>query len=101
MITYVRRSRLKAPAARSRSRSDRIRPKEAGPARPLRSGRTGVIGLALPEIGRPYFGQLAAHVIAQAAKRGFHVSIEQTGADAAGEMDAIAHSHTLHFDGLF
>ncbi|MET9245630.1 LacI family DNA-binding transcriptional regulator [Nonomuraea sp. NPDC003709] len=69
-------------------------------ARTLRSGRTGVIGLAVPEIDRPYFGQLAAHVIDQARAHGFHVAIEQTGAAAAGEMDAIAHSHTLHFDGL-
>ncbi|MBB6347612.1 LacI family DNA-binding transcriptional regulator [Nonomuraea muscovyensis] len=69
-------------------------------ARTLKSGRTGVIGLAVPEIDRPYFGQLAAHVIDQARQRGFHVAIEQTGAAAAGEIDAIAHSRTLHFDGL-
>ncbi|MET8144532.1 LacI family DNA-binding transcriptional regulator [Sphaerisporangium sp. NPDC005288] len=69
-------------------------------ARTLRSGRTGVIGLAVPEIGLPYFGHLAAHVIGAARRRGFHVSIEQTGAAAAGEADAIAHSRTLHFDGL-
>jgi DNA-binding LacI/PurR family transcriptional regulator len=69
-------------------------------ARTLKSGRTGVIGLAVPEIDRPYFGQLAAHVIDQARHRGFHVAIEQTGAAATGEIDAIAHSHTLHFDGL-
>ncbi|MGP3911429.1 LacI family DNA-binding transcriptional regulator [Nonomuraea sp. 10N515B] len=69
-------------------------------ARTLKSGRTGIIGLAVPEIHSPYFGHLAAHVIDEAAQRGFHVAIEQTGAAAAGEIDAIAHSHTLHFDGL-
>ncbi|MFC4532142.1 LacI family DNA-binding transcriptional regulator [Sphaerisporangium dianthi] len=69
-------------------------------ARTLKSGRTGVIGLAVPEIGLPYFGHLAAHVIEAAGRQGFHVSIEQTGAAAAGEADAIAHSRTLHFDGL-
>jgi DNA-binding LacI/PurR family transcriptional regulator len=69
-------------------------------ARTLKSGRTGVIGLAVPEIDRPYFGRLAAHVIDEARRRGFHVAIEQTGAAAAGEIDAIAHSSTLHFDGL-
>ncbi|MFI7223116.1 LacI family DNA-binding transcriptional regulator [Nonomuraea angiospora] len=69
-------------------------------ARTLRSGRTGVIGLAVPEIDRPYFGQLAAHVIAEARGRGFHVAIEQTGAVAAGEIDAISHSYTMQFDGL-
>lgn len=69
-------------------------------ARTLRSGRTGVIGLAVPEIDRPYFGLLAAHVIDQAGRQGFHVAIEQTGGAADGEIDAIAHSHTLQFDGL-
>ncbi|MEV0237686.1 LacI family DNA-binding transcriptional regulator [Nonomuraea sp. NPDC050786] len=69
-------------------------------ARTLRSGRTGVIGLAVPEIDRPYFGRLAAHVIEQAREHGFHVAIEQTGAVAHREIDAIDHSYTLHFDGL-
>jgi DNA-binding LacI/PurR family transcriptional regulator len=69
-------------------------------ARTLRSGRTGVIGLAVPEVDRPYFGQLAAHVIDQARNHGFQVAIEQTGAAAAGELNAITHSHALHFDGL-
>lgn len=69
-------------------------------ARTLKSGRTGVIGLAVPDIDRPYFGHLAAHVIDEARQRGFHVAIEETGAAAAGEADAIAHSRTLQFDGL-
>ncbi|MEU1166773.1 LacI family DNA-binding transcriptional regulator, partial [Streptomyces sp. NPDC005921] len=29
-------------------------------ARNLRKGRTGTIGLAVPEINRPYYGRLAA-----------------------------------------
>jgi DNA-binding LacI/PurR family transcriptional regulator len=69
-------------------------------ARTLKSGRTGVIGLAVPDIAFPYFGHLAAHVIEAARRQGFHVAIEQTGAAAAGEADAIAHSRTLQFDGL-
>ncbi|MBB5138329.1 DNA-binding LacI/PurR family transcriptional regulator [Thermocatellispora tengchongensis] len=69
-------------------------------ARTLKSGRTGVIGLAVPEIDRPYFGHLAALVIDAARRQGFHVAIEQTGAAADGEADAITHSRTLHFDGL-
>lgn len=69
-------------------------------ARTLKSGRTGVIGLAVPEVDRPYFGMLAARVIEDAARRGFHVAIEQTGAAIAGEVEAIARSHNLQFDGL-
>ncbi|GLH99846.1 LacI family DNA-binding transcriptional regulator [Phytohabitans aurantiacus] len=69
-------------------------------ARTLKSGRTGVIGLAVPEVDRPYFGMLAARVIEHAARRGFHVAIEQTGAVIAGEVEAIAQSHNLQLDGL-
>ncbi|MCW6007216.1 LacI family transcriptional regulator [Micromonospora sp. CPCC 205371] len=69
-------------------------------ARSLKSGRTGVIGLAVPEVDRPYFGMLAARVIEEAARRGFHVAIEQTRAVIAGEVEAIARSHTMQLDGL-
>ncbi|SDD01222.1 LacI family DNA-binding transcriptional regulator [Glycomyces harbinensis] len=69
-------------------------------ARTLKAGRTGVIGLAVPGIDQPYFGMLAGHVITAAKARGFHVAIEQTGAAAEGEADAIAQSHKLQFDGL-
>jgi DNA-binding LacI/PurR family transcriptional regulator len=69
-------------------------------ARSLKSGRTGVIGLAVPEIDRPYFGMLAAHLIDHAARRGLHVAIEQTGAAVSGEVEAIGQSSRLQFDGL-
>ncbi|MEV0999434.1 LacI family DNA-binding transcriptional regulator [Nonomuraea sp. NPDC050202] len=69
-------------------------------ARTLKSGRTGVIGLAVPDIEAAYFGHLASHVIGEARRRGFHVAVEESGADAGGEADAIARSRTLQFDGL-
>ena len=69
-------------------------------ARSLRRGSTGVIGLAVPELDRPYFGQLAARVVARAADLGYRVAIEQTGAAVAGELAAIALSRTLDCDGL-
>ncbi|NJP88524.1 LacI family transcriptional regulator [Nonomuraea sp. FMUSA5-5] len=69
-------------------------------ARTLKSGRTGVIGLAVPEIDLPYFSHLADLVIDAAARRGYHVAIERTGAAETGEADALAHSRLLQFDGL-
>lgn len=69
-------------------------------ARTLRSGRTGVLGLAVPHVNSAYFGVLAEHVIDEAAKRDFHIAIEQTGAAAEGELEVIARSHKLQFDGL-
>ncbi|GAB4000735.1 hypothetical protein GCM10029992_33640 [Glycomyces albus] len=53
-------------------------------ARVLKSGRTGVIGLAVPDIGHAYFGHLATLVIAEAQRHGLHVALEQTGAVEAG-----------------
>ncbi|WP_165986601.1 LacI family DNA-binding transcriptional regulator [Streptomyces sp. YIM 98790] len=47
-------------------------------ARNLRRGRTGVIGLALPELDAPYFAELARSVIDAAARRGWTVLIDQT-----------------------
>lgn len=69
-------------------------------ARTLRAGRSGVIGLAVPELDRPYFGQLGALVTAAAAAEGYRVAVEETGAQAEGELAAIRLSQTLSYDGL-
>lgn len=69
-------------------------------ARNLRTGRTGTIGLAVPEVDRPYFGQLAAEIIAAARKRDMRVVIEQTGASRENELDALALSRKRMYDGL-
>ncbi|WP_207800107.1 MULTISPECIES: LacI family DNA-binding transcriptional regulator [Cellulomonas] len=50
-------------------------------ARGLRSGRTGVIGLAVPQLRQPYFAELADAVIAAAERRSLGVIIGQAGAD--------------------
>lgn len=69
-------------------------------ARNLRAGRTNTIGFAVPEVDRPYFGQLAAKIIARAADAGYRVVIEQTGADRENELSAIASSRNRMYDGL-
>jgi DNA-binding LacI/PurR family transcriptional regulator len=69
-------------------------------ARNLRQGRTGTIGLAVPEVDRPYYGQLAARIIAQAGRHGLRVAVEQTGANREGELDALALSRNRLYDGL-
>ncbi|MFI9839991.1 LacI family DNA-binding transcriptional regulator [Nonomuraea sp. NPDC051941] len=69
-------------------------------ARNLRTGRTGTIGLAVPEVDRPYFGQLAAEIITAAARHNLKVAIEQTGASREGELDALALSRNRLYDGL-
>lgn len=69
-------------------------------ARSLRQGRTGVVGLAIPEIDRPYFGLLASLLIDRAAERGFELVVEQTAASRDREIDAISRSRLRSYDGL-
>ncbi|MFJ2817264.1 LacI family DNA-binding transcriptional regulator [Streptomyces sp. NPDC091279] len=69
-------------------------------ARNLRKGRTGTIGLAVPEIDRPYYGRLASAIIGAAARHGLRVSVEQTGAVRENELEALSLSRNRLYDGL-
>lgn len=69
-------------------------------ARSLRSGRTGMIGLAVPELGQPYFGQLADEVLAAARRHGVQVLIEPTGFTREGELAALREPRRGLIDGL-
>lgn len=48
-------------------------------ARNLRSHRTGVIALAVPEMDAPYFAELAHHVVRYASEHGWVVLVDETG----------------------
>ncbi|TRY19702.1 LacI family transcriptional regulator [Tessaracoccus rhinocerotis] len=69
-------------------------------ARNLRKGRTGLIGLALPELKLPYFAELADSVIREAEKVGLRVLIEQTNSDRNREIDVLHGQRRLTTDGL-
>jgi DNA-binding LacI/PurR family transcriptional regulator len=60
-------------------------------ARGLRSGRTGVIGLAVPELRQTYFAELADAVIAAAEERGLSVIVGEAGGDREHEIAVLAH----------
>ncbi|MFD0774469.1 LacI family DNA-binding transcriptional regulator, partial [Streptomonospora algeriensis] len=47
-------------------------------ARHLRKGRTGIIAIALPELGNPYFAELADAVISYAAGLDYIVLLDHT-----------------------
>src|SRR5580692_3439277 len=47
-------------------------------ARNMRGGRSGILALAVPELGVPYFAELAQSVIRAAERQGFIVLIDQT-----------------------
>ena len=69
-------------------------------ARSLRSGQTGAITLALPQLSLPYFAELADAVIEAAARHGLVVLIEQTGADRDRELEVMASPRLKMSDGL-
>lgn len=55
-------------------------------ARHLRKGRTGIIALAVPELGNPYFAELAGAVIDAAAEHEFTVLLDHTRGDREQEI---------------
>lgn len=69
-------------------------------ARNLRQGRTGMIGLALPELSLSYFAELADQVLACAERRGLTVLIEPTGATREGELAVLGSARRRLTDGL-
>lgn len=69
-------------------------------ARNLRAGRTGVIGLAVPELAQPYFAELADEVLAAARERDVQVLIEPTGFSRDKELAALRRPRQRLIDGL-
>lgn len=70
-------------------------------ARTLRTGRTGMLALVVPEIAVPYFSELARDVIDAAAEVGYRVMIDQTGHDHERERQLLTgEDRSMLFDGL-
>ncbi|MDN3272288.1 LacI family DNA-binding transcriptional regulator [Streptomyces sp. MA15] len=69
-------------------------------ARHLRKGRTGLIALALPELGNPYFAELAATVIDAAAERDYIVLLDHTGGRREQEILVSQGFRSRVIDGL-
>ncbi len=69
-------------------------------ARSLRSGKTGVIILALPELSLNYWAQLADAVIARAEHHGLVVQIETTGGVVDHEIAVLTSPRVKSADGM-
>ncbi len=69
-------------------------------ARNLRTGHTGIIGLAVPDLTMPYFAQLSSLVIREAKALGMRVIVEPTLYSRDGELDALHGSQQTMLDGL-
>ncbi|MET0422911.1 MAG: LacI family DNA-binding transcriptional regulator, partial [Actinoplanes sp.] len=69
-------------------------------ARRLRSGRSGVIALAVPELAWPYFAEMATRIARAADERGWALLIEQTEGLAERERAVISGARLREVDGL-
>lgn len=69
-------------------------------ARTLRTGKIGIIGLAVPNLRAPYFAELAALLTEAAEERGYTLLIDQTGGDLGRELRAVRGIGPQALDGL-
>lgn len=69
-------------------------------ARGLRSGRSGVISLVIPDLRNAYFAELADAVMRAAAKRSLIVVIEQAGGDRDRELEILQGPRMQFVDGV-
>ncbi|NUP58432.1 MAG: LacI family DNA-binding transcriptional regulator [Pseudarthrobacter sp.] len=69
-------------------------------ARGLRNGRSGVIALALPDLGTPFSAEIAHCVVEVAHEQGWSVQIEETGSDPGREYDLMSRARSNLIDGL-
>ncbi|WP_231920437.1 LacI family DNA-binding transcriptional regulator [Microlunatus soli] len=69
-------------------------------AQTLRTGKMGIIGLAVPNLRAPYFAGLAAEITDAAEERGYTLLIDQTGADLERERRAVRGVGPQALDGL-
>ena len=69
-------------------------------ARYLRVGRTGAIGLLVPELERPYFSQLARRLADRVESHGMHLAVERTGALRERQLSSVAKERVQLYDGV-
>lgn len=69
-------------------------------ARSLRSGRTGLLALALPEIASPYFAELAEELQRCSRQRGVTLLMDHTGGDRDHELLSLEGYRAKLIDGL-
>jgi DNA-binding LacI/PurR family transcriptional regulator len=69
-------------------------------ARGLRSGRTDVISLIIPDIRNAYFAELADSVMRAAGEKGLSVIIEQSNGDRERELSLLRGPRSSGVDGI-
>lgn len=69
-------------------------------ARTLRQGRSGLLGLVVPEIDSPYFAELSGRLADAAEARGATLVVDQTRGDASRERRLLSGPSGQLVDGL-
>ncbi|MFI6507441.1 substrate-binding domain-containing protein [Streptosporangium sp. NPDC050855] len=69
-------------------------------ARRLRGGRSGLIGLVIPEIDSPYFGELASLLVQEAQEHSWTLLVDQTDGDPDRERRLLEGMPGQMIDGL-
>lgn len=69
-------------------------------ARHLRSGRTGIIALAIPELDNPYFAEVAGAAIREATGSGYTLLLDHTEGDRQQELMLLRGFREQIIDGL-
>ncbi|WP_420110811.1 LacI family DNA-binding transcriptional regulator [Pseudactinotalea sp.] len=69
-------------------------------ARSLRRGRTGVIGLAVPDLAAEYYGQLADRLARRLRSHGLRLAVEGTHGHLDAELDTLATAHMDTYDAV-
>lgn len=69
-------------------------------AKGLRTSRTGIIGLAVPNIDNPFFASLSCIVIGELKKLGYHVILADSMETESGETDALNMFTSRKVDGI-
>lgn len=69
-------------------------------ARHLKSGHSGFIGLALPDLRTPYFAELTSKIWAEAERLGYVALLDLTGADPDAERMVMSGVRERLIDGM-
>lgn len=69
-------------------------------ARNLKSGRTGLLSLSIPDLNQVYFAELSEEIIAAAREYDYRVIVESTGNDAERELSSVRSMGDGRTDGL-
>ncbi|MDF0488882.1 LacI family DNA-binding transcriptional regulator [Sphingomonas sp. H39-1-10] len=69
-------------------------------ARTMKSGRSGMLALVIPDLGNPFFAALVQAVFREARSAGYHIYMTNTEGSEELEADALAMAVGLRVDGL-